>query len=104
MIFYLLLDSRTRDLIPTQDRDTGIIAYNEQAIIVVDTQGDWWHQGIGVIVNKSAYNNGYGALAEMYATAFASALFDHLHKVYSGRVSIRCGAWTSGPYTPIAAA
>ena len=76
-----------------RSRDEMVIAYNGFFEIVIDSQGDWWHQGLAVVLKESA-----PAFASRQLEKTAAKLFAKLSEVYS--LSVRTSAWTSAPYQP----
>jgi hypothetical protein len=64
------------------------VAYNGLFTVWVDSQGDHWHQGIGLTVNEDAPH-----FAASRLDATADAFFDKLEDFF--HVSVRTSAWTS---------
>lgn len=81
--------------------DTGTIFWNRQVIVCWDTQGDTYHQGVGVVVNPDAYTYGYGGLAEKAAAATFERIKKALLQAYPS-VSVRTSAWTSAKLERVA--
>jgi hypothetical protein len=75
--------------------DTAALFWNRQVLVVWDTQGDTYHQGVGVVVNPEAYEYGYGGLGEIAAHFTFERIKEALLKAYPGKVSVRTSAWTS---------
>jgi len=74
-------------------RDDLVIARNGFFELVIDSQGDYWHQGLSLILRDDA-----PAFAHRLLRPTAKRLFDALAERYE--LSIRCCAWTSAPYKP----
>ena len=83
-------ETTARQAVPHYDRDTVCIAYNGLFAVFVDSQGDLWHQGVGMMVLDDAPSFAASRLDEA-----ADSLFDGLQEVYN--VSVRTSAWTSAP-------
>jgi hypothetical protein len=75
--------------------DTAALFWNQQVLVVWDTQGETYHQGVGVVVNPEAYEHGYGGLAERAAADTFQRVKKALLEAYPGKVSVRTSAWTS---------
>jgi len=75
--------------------DTRALFWNRQVLVVWDTRGETWGQGIGVIVNPDAYQYDYGGLAEQAAAKTFAKVKAALLAAYPNKVSVRTSAWTT---------
>ena len=75
-------------------RDTSVWFECETHLIVIDNQGDFWHQGIAVISRENA-----PAFAEAKVTDIARKLWYGLHQA-GYKLSSRDTAWTCNEYIP----
>ncbi len=83
--------SRMRD--GGYSRDEMIVAENRLYEVVMDSDGDFWHQGLAIVVKENA-----PAFAHFHLNRLADRVFTKLAESYN--LSVRCCAWTSGPYVP----
>lgn len=81
-------------------RDTKVLFCNQHVLVVWDTQGESHHQGVGVVVNPDAYQDGFGGLAERTAALTFDRILKALCDTYGRNVSYRTSAWTSTPVLP----
>ena len=83
-------------------RDTRALFHNDHTIVCWDTDGEWHHQGIGVVVNPMAYYSGrvFSGFAETSSARIFSLVRTGLLLAYPKLVSARTSAWTSGPIPP----
>ena len=81
-----------RNSVESRDGDQ-VVARNGLFDLVIDEKGDYWHQGIALVVRDDA-----PAFAESKLDVAATDLFDSLSEIYD--LSVRCCAWTSAPYKP----
>jgi len=81
---------RVPDDIPL-GRDEYVIAYNGLVALTMDSQGEFFHQGIALVLREDT--PGFSAY---YLDRLADRLFDKLDEYYEVRV--RSTAWTCAPY------
>jgi hypothetical protein len=72
-----------------------VLSESRHTIIVMDSDADLHHQGIGVVVNPEAYERGYGSLAERSTEATFRKIVKALRKHFPNQVYVRTSAWTS---------
>jgi len=72
-------------------RDEGVVAYNGLVALTIDTQGEFYHQGVALVTRDDA-----PAFAAYYLDRLADRLFDKLADHY--RLYNRATAWTCSPY------
>jgi hypothetical protein len=80
-----------------RDRDSIPLAFNSLYTIWIDSQGESYHQGIGITVNENAPGFAKANMGKMWSR-FVDRLADHYE------ISLRSCAWTSHKYTKLTTA
>ena len=75
-------------------RDTGVWFVNGLHLIVIDTDGDFWHQGIAVVARDDS-----PAFAQWHVQDIGNKLWLGLHEA-GYKLSRRSCAWTSTEFIP----